>query len=154
MSSFRGLCQNIMTTVVSLPTSCSYQLNPPYSSWSLLSPGEAEGGEGGVKLRKCCETDDWAVTAGGTRSCAGGVRTFGCPSRSSLWKTWQNFQQSTALLDRGSRVMAAQKVCAPFSWCVPKMQGDGDGVKDRWLTVLDIFNVDIYVHAIPLLLFT
>lgn len=36
-----------MTTAVSLPTSCSYQLNPPYSSWSLLSPGEAEGGKGG-----------------------------------------------------------------------------------------------------------
>lgn len=50
--SFRGLCQNIMTTVVSLPTSCSYQLNPPYSSWSLLSPGEAEGGKGGGNVVK------------------------------------------------------------------------------------------------------
>lgn len=46
---------------------------------------------------------------------------------------------------------AAQKVWAPFSWCVPKMQGGGDGVKDGWLTQLDIFNV---VHAIPLFLFT
>lgn len=43
------------------------------------------------------------------------VHTFGCPSLSSLWNTWQNFQQSTALLDRGSRVTAAQKVWAPFS---------------------------------------
>lgn len=52
------------------------------------------------------------------------LRTFGCPSRSSLWKTWQNFQQSTALLERGSRLTAAQKVWAPFSWWVPKMQGE------------------------------
>lgn len=54
------------------------------------------------------------------------LHTFGCPSRSSLWKTWQNFQQSTALLERGSLLTAAQKVWAPFSWWVPKMQGDGD----------------------------
>lgn len=64
------------------------------------------------------------------------LRTFGCPSRSSLWKTWQNFQQSTALLERGSRLTAAQKVWAPFSWWVPKMQGDrvsqGSQGKSAW----------------------
>lgn len=50
--------------------------------------------------------------------------TFGCPSRRSLWKTWQNFQQRTALLERGSRLTTAQKVWAPFSWCVPRMHGE------------------------------
>lgn len=52
------------------------------------------------------------------------ILTLGCPSRRSLWKTWQNFQHSTALLERGSRLTAAQKVWAPFSWWVPKMQGE------------------------------
>lgn len=41
--------------------------------------------------------------------------TFEWPSRRSLWKTWQNFQQSTALPDSGSRFTTDQKVCAPFS---------------------------------------
>lgn len=41
--------------------------------------------------------------------------TLWWPSRSSLWKTWQNFQQRTALLERGSRWTAAQNVSAPFS---------------------------------------
>lgn len=50
--------------------------------------------------------------------------TFGCPSRRSLWNTWQNFQQSTALLERGSRLTTDQKVCAPFSWWVPSMHGE------------------------------
>lgn len=50
--------------------------------------------------------------------------TFGCPSRRSLWNTWQNFQQSTALLERGSRLTTDQKVCAPFSWWVPRMHGE------------------------------
>lgn len=49
--------------------------------------------------------------------------TLECPSRRSLWKTWQNFQQSTALPDSGSRFTTDQKVCAPFSWCVPRMHG-------------------------------
>ena len=62
------------------------------------------------------------------------LRTFGCPSRRILWKTWQNFQQRTALLDSGRRLTAAQKVWAPLSWCVPRMHGEegGEGaVKDH-----------------------
>lgn len=55
--------------------------------------------------------------------------TFGCPSRRSLWNTWQNFQQSTALLERGSRLTTDQKVCAPFSWWVPSMHGEGGSWK-------------------------
>lgn len=51
--------------------------------------------------------------------------TFEWPSRRSLWNTWQNFQQSTAFPDSGSRFTTDQKVCAPFSWCVPKMHGGG-----------------------------
>ena len=57
--------------------------------------------------------------------------TFGCPSRRSLWNTWQNFQQSTALLDRGSRLTTDQKVCAPFSWWVPSMHGEGGSWKTK-----------------------
>lgn len=76
------------------------------------------------------------------------MHTFGWPSRSSLWKTWQNFQQSTALLERGSRLTAAQKVWAPFSWWVPKMQGDRNsqgtmthsaGVNEQQLGILYCF---------------
>lgn len=57
--------------------------------------------------------------------------TFGCPSRRSLWNTWQNFQQSTALLERGSRLTTDQKVCAPFSWWVPSMHGEGRSWKTK-----------------------
>lgn len=69
--------------------------------------------------------------------------TFGCPSRRSLWNTWQNFQQSTALLDRGSRLTTDQKVCAPFSWWVPSMHGEGGSWKTKacmgpaWARTLD-----------------
>lgn len=37
----------------------------------------------------------------------------------SLRNTQQNFQQSTALLERGSRLTSDREVCAPFSWWVP-----------------------------------
>lgn len=81
--------------------------------------------------------------------------TFGCPSRSSLWKTWQNFQQSTALLDKGSRLTTAQKVWAPFSWWVPKMQGGGNSqgmsnglfitqTQQRNIFNIFIFNITLY----------
>lgn len=62
-----------------------------------------------------------------------GALTFEWPSRRSLWKTWQNFQQSTALPESGSRFTTDQKVCAPFSWCVPRMHGGGRSRKGGWM---------------------
>lgn len=86
--------------------------------------------ETGQRKKTAVKTDDSTGAVGG-HGWRVRARTFGWPSLSSLWKTWQNFQQSTALLDSGRRVTAAQKVWAPFSWCVPKMQGDGRSVKDQ-----------------------
>lgn len=92
--------------------------NPPASPTAPCSPtGERVRPQGGCRAELVALTFEW-------------------PSRRSLWKTWQNFQQSTALPDSGSRFTTDQKVCAPFSWCVPRMHGGGPSRK-RSLVVRD-----------------
>lgn len=47
--------------------------------------------------------------------------TLGCPSRNTLWRTWENFQQMMGLPWRGSFRTTFQNVPAPFSVNVPMM---------------------------------
>lgn len=44
--------------------------------------------------------------------------TLLCPSRISLWRTWQNFQQRALWLCIGIFMTVAQNVLAPRSWWV------------------------------------
>src|SRR4029434_1721189 len=47
--------------------------------------------------------------------------TLGCPSRNTLWSTWQNFQLRMALEWRGIPTAEDQKLDAPFSLWVSRM---------------------------------
>ena len=47
------------------------------------------------------------------------TKTFGCPSRRSLWSVWQNFQATMGFPCTGNRKTMDQNVLDDFSWNVP-----------------------------------
>lgn len=58
--------------------------------------------------------------------------TCSSPSRSNLCSTWQNFQATIGSWETGSLRTTCQKVCALFSWYVPKIASERNKYTNHW----------------------